>query len=132
MEFELCEGQFTLKEEEELVSIATDRMLKLKHAELNSDAFWILVQNEYSAITEKALQLLLQFSTSYMCEFGFSAMTTIKHKNSLPNWVISAYTTDTFNARLDKFWHSQDIVYAFRAQLQGTISRSEVLCEKFE
>jgi len=28
--------------------------------------------------------------------------------------------------RLDKFWHNQDIVYDFRAQLQGTGSRSEV------
>ena len=57
-------------------------MLKLRHAELNLDAFWTLVENEYPAITiaEKALRLLLQFSTSYMCEFGFSAMTTIKHK----------------------------------------------------
>ena len=55
-------------------------MLKLKHAELNLDTFWILVENKYQAIAEKALRLLLQFSTSYMCEFGFSAMTTIKHK----------------------------------------------------
>ena len=28
-------------------------------------------------------------------------------------------------------WHSEDIVYDLRAQLQGTGSRSEVLCEKF-
>jgi len=37
--------------------------------------------------------------------------------------------TDTFRpkARLDKFWHNQYIVYDFRAQLQGTGSRSEVL-----
>ena len=54
-------------------------MLKLKHAELNLDAFWILVENEYRAIAEKALQLLLHFST-YVCELRFSAMTTIKHK----------------------------------------------------
>jgi len=47
----------------------------------------------------------------------------------LPNWVVSAYTTE--KARLDEFWHSQDIVYDFRAQLQGTGSRSEFLCEKF-
>jgi len=40
--------------------------------------------------------------------------------NSLPNWVVSANTTDTVKARLDKFWHNQDIVYDFRAQLQGT------------
>ena len=48
------------------------------------------------------------------------------------NWVVSAYTTDTFKARLDKFWHSQNIVYDFRAELQGTGSRSEVYCEKFQ
>ena len=79
VEFEPCQGQFTLKEEE-LVSFASDRMLKLKHATLNLDAFWIPVENEYPDIAEKALRLLLQFSTSYMCEFRFSAMTTIKHK----------------------------------------------------
>jgi len=45
--------------------------------------------------------------------------------------VVSANTTNTFKARLDKFWHNQDIVYDFRAQLQGIGSRSEVLCEKF-
>jgi len=37
--------------------------------------------------------------------------------NSLANWVVSANTTNTFKARLDKFWHSQYIVYDFRAQL---------------
>jgi len=45
--------------------------------------------------------------------------------DSLPNWVVSANTTDTFKARLDKLWHNQDIVYNFRAQLQGTKSQSE-------
>jgi len=39
-----------------------------------------VVENEYRAIAETGLRLLLQFSTSYMCEFGFSAMITIKHK----------------------------------------------------
>jgi len=48
--------------------------------------------------------------------------------NSLPDKVASANTTDTFKARLDKFWHNQDIIYNFRAQLHGTGSRSEVLC----
>jgi len=45
------------------------------------------------------------------------------------NWVVSANTTDTFKARLEKFWYNQDIVYDFRAQLQGTGSWSEVLYE---
>jgi len=62
------------------LQLASDRMLKLKHEELNLDVWWILVENEYPAIAEKALRLLLQFSTSYVCEFGFSVITTIKHK----------------------------------------------------
>ena len=81
VELESCEGQFTLKEEEELASIASDRTLKLKHAELNMDTFWCLVEKEYPAIAERALRLLLLFSTSYMCEFGFSALSNIKNKN---------------------------------------------------
>ena len=44
---------------------------------------------------------------------------------------LTASTTNTFKARLGKFWHNQDIVYDFRAQLQGTGSRSEVFSEKF-
>jgi len=31
--------------------------------------------------------------------------------NSLPNWIVSANTTNTSKARLDKFWHNQDIIY---------------------
>ena len=63
-------------------------------------------------------------------KFGFSNR-VINKWNSLPNSVVSANTTNTFKVRLDKFWHNQDIVYDFRAQLQGTGSRSEVLCEEF-
>jgi len=50
--------------------------------------------------------------------------------NSLANWVVSANTTNTFKARLDKFWHNHDIIYNFRAQLQGTGSHSEWLFEE--
>jgi len=42
---------------------------------------------------------------------------------------VSANTTNTFKARLDKLWNNQDIIYNFRAQLQGTGSRSECLYE---
>jgi len=65
-----------------------------------------------------------------LCKSGFSNRVVNKW-NSLPNWVVCANTTNIFKARLDKFWHNQDIVYDFRAQQQGTGSRSEVLCEKF-
>jgi len=43
-----------------------------------------------------------------ICEsFSFSMVVNIR--NSLPNWVVSANTTNTFKARLDKFWHNQDV-----------------------
>ena len=79
MEYESSEVQFDLTEEEELASISSDRTLKLKHSESSLDAFWLLVEKEYPAIAQKALRLLL-FSTFYLCELGFSALTTIKHK----------------------------------------------------
>ena len=77
VEFEASEEQFTLTEE--LASVLGDRTLKLKHSELSLDAFSLLVEKEYPAIAQKALRLL-QFSILYLCELGFSALTTITHK----------------------------------------------------
>jgi len=70
---------------------------------------------------------LKKFRVKYdLRKYSFSVR-VVNVWNSLPNWVVSANTTDTFKARLDKLWHNQDIVHDFRAQLQGTGSRSEVL-----
>jgi len=33
-------------------------------------------------------------------------------------------------SKTDKFWHYQDIIYNFKAQLHGTESRSEVTYEE--
>ena len=46
--------------------------------------------------------------------------------NSLPNCAISANTTNVVKNRLDKLWPNQDIIYDFKAQLEGNGSRSEV------
>ena len=70
----------TLTEEEELVAISTDRGLMIKHKELSLEAFWISIKEEYVSISKKALTILLQFATSYLCELGFSALATIKCK----------------------------------------------------
>ena len=71
---------FSLTEEEELAGISSDLTLRMKHSELNLDSFWILTAKEYPSISNKALRVLLQFSTSYLCELGFSTMTNIKNK----------------------------------------------------
>jgi len=46
--------------------------------------------------------------------------------NSLQNWIVMANSTNTFKRRLDIYWQDQEIIYDFRAQLQGTGSRSDV------
>ncbi|VVC27166.1 Hypothetical protein CINCED_3A022519 [Cinara cedri] len=42
--------------------------------------FWIYAQAEFPEISIKAITVLLPFSTSYLCEQGFSAVKTIKSK----------------------------------------------------
>ena len=46
--------------------------------------------------------------------------------NSLPNDVVHEESTNTFKSRLDKFWCNQEIIYDYRAEIQGTGSRSEI------
>ena len=69
-----------LCEEEELACISGDRGLKIKHAEVPIDTFWIPVKEEYPSLAKKALTSLMQFSTSYLCELGFSTLHNIKSK----------------------------------------------------
>ena len=63
-------------------------------------------------------------------KFSFSNR-VVNTWNSLPNWVVSANTTNAFKTRLDKFWHNQDIIYNFRAQMHGTGSGSVFSHEVF-
>jgi len=44
--------------------------------------------------------------------------------NSLPNEVAHGESTNTFKSRLDTFWSNQEIIYDYRAEIQGTGSRS--------
>ncbi|XP_068201795.1 protein FAM200A-like [Palaemon carinicauda] len=69
-----------LCEEKELATISSDRDLKIKHSTVPIDSFWISVQEEYPTLSKKALSLLLQFSTSYLCELGFSTLNNINTK----------------------------------------------------
>ena len=72
---------FSLIEEEGLATISTDRGLKIKHKETSIEQFWTSIKEEYPSISRKALTVLLQFFTSYLCEQGFSVLTNIKCKN---------------------------------------------------
>jgi len=70
----------TLNEEKELILLSNNLDLILKHSEESINSFWISIRCDYPMIAIKALNILLQFSTSYLCEFGFSALTNINIK----------------------------------------------------
>ena len=48
------------------------------HKESDMDRFWVSVSRIHLNIGNKALKILLQFSTTYICEESFSTMTNIK------------------------------------------------------
>lgn len=76
-------GELTLSmlEEDQLLEIANDGGLKSKfETTSNLHTFWIKVKAEYPETATKAQKSLLPFPTSYLCEAGFSAVTTTKMK----------------------------------------------------
>jgi hypothetical protein len=66
--------------EDELTEIRNNRRLKLKHSSTDMASFWLFLGQEYPIITNKAIEALLPFSISYLCEAGFSVMNMIKSK----------------------------------------------------
>lgn len=57
---------FRTKKRNQLITLSTDRALKIKFSEITLEEFWIFVQGEYLGLSTKTLKILLQFSTSYL------------------------------------------------------------------
>jgi hypothetical protein len=88
----------TTDEESELIDIKNDRGLELQYSKLVEDiaresklkkikinvdvsSFWINLLHECPKILRKAMNAILPFSTSYICEAAFSLLNAIKTKN---------------------------------------------------
>ncbi|GBM93531.1 SCAN domain-containing protein 3, partial [Araneus ventricosus] len=67
-------------QEDQLLEIANDGGLKTTFETTTLPVFWIKVVAEYPEIAIRALKSLLPFPTTYLCEAGFSAVTTTKTK----------------------------------------------------
>jgi len=69
--------------------------------------------------------ILQKFRFKYdLHKYCFTSHVNIR--NSLLNWVINVESTNAFKARLDTFWHNQDIMHDFRAQLEVSGSQNEI------
>ena len=71
-------GHLPINEQEEFMELKTDRTLKLKFSETELAHFWLHIKNEYPLLSRRAIAILLPFATTYLCELGFSTLTTIK------------------------------------------------------
>ncbi|XP_053545292.1 zinc finger BED domain-containing protein 5-like [Bombina bombina] len=69
---------FSLIEEEELADLKNDRNLLMMYEDGDLHRFWICISKMHPNIAKKALRILLQFSTTYICEVSFSTMTNLK------------------------------------------------------
>nr|XP_033506785.1 zinc finger BED domain-containing protein 5-like [Epinephelus lanceolatus] len=70
----------TLQEEEALVELNSNMDLKQKMGEVSLAHFWLSVETEFPHLTKKAVKVFIPFTSTYLCECGFSALTTIKSK----------------------------------------------------
>ncbi|XP_061598837.1 SCAN domain-containing protein 3-like isoform X5 [Cololabis saira] len=66
--------------ESQLLEVSTDSTLKLQWGKLDLGSFWIAVSKEYPCLALRAVKQLLPFTTTYLCESGFSIVATTKTK----------------------------------------------------
>nr|XP_005998765.1 PREDICTED: protein FAM200B-like [Latimeria chalumnae] len=87
------------EQENELLQLACDSTLKTCHKSLGLSLFWISVFKEYPLLSKISVLLLLPFTTTYMCELGFSTLTRLKTRqrnqlNSAPDMRVALSSCD--------------------------------------
>ncbi|GFW31187.1 SCAN domain-containing protein 3 [Trichonephila clavipes] len=67
-------------EEESFIDFTSSGEIKRQFCNKTLFQFWAEVDDEFSELKTKAFRILLPFSTSYLCETGFSAVAALKIK----------------------------------------------------
>lgn len=67
--------------EDALIELSSDRTLRTRFDSKTLDEFWISVKDEYPQLASAALDVLMPFGSTYLCEKTFSALTYIKNKH---------------------------------------------------
>ncbi|XP_035218885.1 protein FAM200A-like [Stegodyphus dumicola] len=70
----------SIEEEETFIDFTASGETKRQFSNKSLFEFWAGVNDEFFALKTKAFRILLPFSTSYLCETGFSAVASLKKK----------------------------------------------------
>ncbi|XP_008585150.1 PREDICTED: protein FAM200A [Galeopterus variegatus] len=78
------------EEEIELLQLSSSFTLRNYYKTLSLSAFWVKIKDEFPLLSRKSILLLLPFTTTCLCELGFSILTRLKTKkrnrlNSAPD-----------------------------------------------
>ena len=65
---------------EHLIEMQAFQSMKLLYVSSSLETFWCSVQTEYPALAKRALQVLVPFATTWLCESGFSSLIYFKYK----------------------------------------------------
>lgn len=66
--------------QDSLLDLSSDRTLRAAFVSTPLDEFWLSVAGEYPGLSEIALDELIPFASTYLCEATFSSLTCIKNK----------------------------------------------------
>ena len=68
-------------EDEELLELRADLNQKIAFREMDYSKFWVYLEFlEYKNLAKRAIDVLAQMPTTYLCEEGFSSLVEIKSK----------------------------------------------------
>ena len=68
----------------DLIELRTNHVLEMQFESKTLETleqYWCLAMDMFSKLREKALSVLIPFTTTYLCQTGFSALLSIKTKS---------------------------------------------------
>ena len=77
--------------QEEFIELTNNSFAKDEFYICNLDEFWVKMQRCYPRLGIHVLNILVPFSSTYLCECGFSALLTIKYQAQILSNIVMIY-----------------------------------------
>ena len=73
--------------QEEAIDLKCDSCAKTNFEAMSFEFFWVKYHPIYREVGEEALRLMVPFSSTYLCEVGFSTLALLKQNNAI-DWTL--------------------------------------------